>query len=96
LVEPEILRGDVMPKGRIYRHDATEWVEIEPLGPKWGLRELQLLVGGYIQTIPVSDGTLVLDEDGRLKGKPLNPLLLNRYGFPCVGAGVVVMTGDIG
>ena len=37
------------------------------------LAALQGAVGGYIEIVPTNDGRLVvLDEEGKLKGKPVN------------------------
>lgn len=37
------------------------------------LKSLQSLVGGYIEIVPTNDGRLmVVDEEGKLKGKPVN------------------------
>lgn len=54
--------------------DGTEEVIYPKDGKKFVLSELQALVGGYIETAPSKyDGwALVLDEEGRLKGKPVN------------------------
>jgi len=60
---------------RLYRADLRE----EPAFPASGvdgeftLEELQGLVGGLIQIINLPDGRLmVMDEEGKLKGKPRN------------------------
>jgi hypothetical protein len=36
------------------------------------LKELQLLVGGYIEVHDINDAQLVLNEDGKLLGLPIN------------------------
>jgi hypothetical protein len=37
------------------------------------LEDLQAFVGGYIEAVPVDDGVYAIcDEEGRLKGKPMN------------------------
>jgi hypothetical protein len=65
--------------------------EIHPAnGVNFELRELQTLVGGYIQLARTHDGAfMVLDEEGKLKSKPFNLLAttLYRYGEhdPIVG-----------
>lgn len=38
----------------------------------FSLKELQDLVGGYIEMVPLDDGLLVVDEDGKLREKPIN------------------------
>jgi hypothetical protein len=52
-------------------------------GINWTLPELQTLVGGYIEIVGTKDGRyLVIDEEGKLKRKPLNveATKLYRYG----------------
>lgn len=47
-------------------------------GTDFKLSELQELVGGYIQVISVNDDMLlVIDEEGKLKNSPFNPLATN-------------------
>ena len=50
--------------------------EISPRdGDKFTLEEMQQYVGGDIEVIPVGDGkVLVVDEDGKLKGKHVNTI----------------------
>ena len=36
------------------------------------LRNLQIYVGGYIETVGVGEVIVICDEEGRLKGKPYN------------------------
>jgi len=36
------------------------------------LESWQKAVGGYIETIPVEDGMLIINEEGKLKGLPIN------------------------
>lgn len=71
--------------------------EIHPAGATWTLEELQTLVGGYIQVLRTHDARwMVIDEEGKNKSKPLNPLatILYQYGRedPIVGVAVVVDT----
>lgn len=51
-----------------------EEVQISPQkGAFFKLKELQELVGGYIETIPVStDQLMVINEEGKLDGLPYN------------------------
>ena len=49
------------------------------------LEALQKAVGGYIETVTIAkDCCLVVDEEGLLKGKPLNHTA-SRLGGPLVG-----------
>lgn len=44
-----------------------------PNGVNWSLVDLQTLVGGFIEVVRTVDGHfMVLDEEGKLKRKPLN------------------------
>ena len=48
--------------------------EVHPAdGNKFSLQELQGFVGGWIEHIPTNDGRhMWLDEEGKLKSKPVN------------------------
>jgi hypothetical protein len=66
-------------------------------GVNWQLAELQTLVGGYIEVGRTIDGKyLVLDEEGKLKRKPLNIAATRLYQYgrhdPIVGDAVVIDT----
>jgi hypothetical protein len=71
---------------------------IEPRnGKHWQLEELQDLVGGYIEVARTLSGTwLVIDEEGKLKNKPLNVSATRIYQYgshdPIVGDAVLVTT----
>jgi hypothetical protein len=57
---------------RLIRPDGTE-EDVKPKrGRKWTLDELQAHVGGFIQEFPVDGLTMLVDEEGLLKGLPLN------------------------
>lgn len=54
------------------------------------LEALQKAVGGYIETVSIAeDCCLIVDEEGLLKGKPINPTA-SRLGAPLVGDVLVV------
>ena len=54
------------------------------------LESMQKLVGGYIQSVPLSYNTaLVCDEDGRMKGRPVN-----RVAFTDDGKEIDLIRGD--
>ena len=70
---------------------------IAPSGPYWTLGELQTVVGGYIEILrTIDDRWLVVDEEGKLKRKPLNAnaTILYKYGAhdAIVGTALVVDT----
>ena len=48
----------------------------------FSLEEMQTLVGGYIQMAFTHDGkVIVLDEEGKLKGKAVNHVATTHYRF---------------
>ena len=50
------------------------------------LKPLQELVGGYIETIPINGITMIINEEGKLKGLPVNFLMVgNGYAQAIVG-----------
>jgi len=61
----------------LIRADGTE-VEITPKAKKFSLEELQALVGGYIEAVPHvpggldADDDMICNEEGKLRGMPLN------------------------
>ena len=50
--------------------------EVKPINGKYfKLEELQAIVGGYIECVYLNDGmTMVVNEEGKLKGLPCNDL----------------------
>lgn len=60
------------------------------------LRALQNAVGGYIETVGlIDDAVMIVDEEGRLKGKPYNQIasLIAQTGI--VGTALIVgVDGD--
>lgn len=59
---------------QLIRVDGTEQQLIPSTGVSFSLAELQDLVGGYIEILELPSGRLlVLDEEGKLAGKPINP-----------------------
>lgn len=66
--------------------------EVHPAdGKAFSLRELQTLVGGYIEVVPTTDGRLmVVDEEGSLRGKAVNHVATTHYLY----RGHDVITGE--
>ena len=64
-----------------------EFVAIEPKnGKNFSLEELQSIVGGYIEIVYLSDGSLmVVNEEGLLKELPYNLVASGIAGFYIVG-----------
>jgi hypothetical protein len=81
----------------LYRTDGTTEVLTPPNGVNWSLKELQTLVGGYIELTRTIDGrSLIVDDEGKLKGKPLNIAATKLYVYgrhdPIVGDALIVDT----
>ena len=71
--------------------------EIEQLGHQPTLAEAQKLVGGYVEQMPRSytrnpRQTIVGDEEGKLKHKPVNPVASELVFCTLVG-GILVLEG---
>lgn len=57
----------------LLRVEGTQEILTPPEGGYWALEELQTMVGGYIELTRTIDGRfLIIDEEGKLKKKPLN------------------------
>lgn len=57
----------------VVSENGGEWPILPANGEKFTLEELQMIVGGYIEIVHLTDKTLmVLDEEGKLKGKKMN------------------------
>jgi hypothetical protein len=71
--------------------------EITPIAPKNGksfdLQELQGYVGGYIELVRLSDGkVMVVNEEGKLHGLPVNQMASAIYLRDSIVGDVVVCT----
>ncbi len=87
---------------RLIRADGMEAVIHPGNGKKFSLQELQQLVGGLVEAVPTTTRLrMYVNEEGRLKGLPLNvkatALLPPHYlqaGNFIVGDAVVVDKGE--
>jgi hypothetical protein len=43
------------------------------------LSEAQKFVGGWVECVQVNDGVLIIDEEGKLKDKPVNEVASKMY-----------------
>ena len=78
-----------MNKATIARADGTE----QALDHRPSLKEAQDIVGGYIELVSVGGGkTLVVDEEGLLKNKPMNHAGSRLYGGMIVGD-IIILEG---
>ncbi len=70
---------------------------IEELDHRPTLEESQKIVGGYIELVKARENgkrvvTLVVDEEGKMKNKPTNRNITERYGSSIYGGYIV---GDV-
>ncbi len=80
------------------RKDTALWIKqdqlelVKPQGEYFTLEELQKAVNGYIELAPVvdEDYLTVVNEEGLLKGLPLNTLYLQLFGRRLVGNVLIV------
>jgi len=58
--------------------------EIQSKNDDPSLSDAQKFVGGYVEVVQVNDGILIIDEEGKLKDKPINnassKLYADKYG----------------
>lgn len=87
-----------MNRATVVKVDGSE----QELDHKPTLKEAQHIVGGWIELISVRDKrgyhrTLVVDDEGKLKDKPVNRVITNRYGQAiyggCIVGDVIVLEG---
>ncbi len=73
------------PDGCITHHN--------PKGARWTLREVQALVGGYVENVRIPgdrERTALVDEEGMLKELPLNYGASLMLGQAIVGPAVIL------
>ena len=87
-----------MGKATIVRVDGSE----EELGHRPTLKEAQEIVGGWIEFVGARNKmgnvvTLVIDEEGKLKGKPKNSVASIMYWSLRSGTGAIgdIIVGDV-
>jgi hypothetical protein len=47
-------------------------------------------VGGYVEVVQVNDGILIIDEEGKLKDKPVNEVASKMYADKYGDADIIV------
>ena len=52
------------------------------------LETMQCLIGGYIEVVNIGHGVLIVDEEGLVKGLPMNMEASLQAGMPIVGKAV--------
>ena len=53
--------------------------EIQSKEDSPSLSEAQKFVGGWVEVVQVNDGVLIIDEEGKLKDKPVNQVASKMY-----------------
>ena len=53
--------------------------EIQSKEDSPSLSEAQKFVGGWVEVVTVNDGILIIDEEGKLKDKPVNEVASKMY-----------------
>ena len=85
----------------LLRADGTI-TEVQPAnGDCFTNDEIESLVGGYFEPVPmVTDGIMLIDDEGKLKNKPLNTQATERYLYRrsdfIVGDALVVSYAEMG
>ena len=58
----------------IYQENYYTMTKIKIIKEKPTLEEMQKFVGGYIEVVYLNDEqVMIIDEEGKVKGKPINP-----------------------
>lgn len=80
----------------ILKSDGTQVKGVTGEGPngEFTLKQLQDAVGGYIEAVPGSGGRAYCNEEGLLRGLPLNEGASFAFGKRLVGDVIVLQEGD--
>jgi len=54
------------------------------------LADAQKFVGGWVEVVQVNDGILIIDEEGKLKDKPVNEVASKMYADKYGDADIIV------
>ena len=57
----------------------TTLKEIQSKEDSPSLSDAQKFVGGWVEVVQVNDGVLIIDEEGKLKDKPVNEVASKMY-----------------
>ena len=57
----------------------TTTKEIKSKNDNPSLSDAQKFVGGWVEVVQVNDGILIIDEEGKLKDKPVNEVASKMY-----------------
>ena len=64
--------------------------EIQSKEDSPSLSEAQKFVGGWVEVVQVNDGILIIDEEGKLKDKPVNEVASKMYADKYGDADIIV------
>ena len=64
--------------------------EIQSKNDDPSLSDAQKFVGGWVEVVQVNDGILIIDEEGKLKDKPVNEVASKMYADKYGDADVIV------
>ena len=68
----------------------TTLKEIQSKEDSPSLSDAQKFVGGYVEVVQVNDGVLIIDEEGKLKDKPVNEVASKMYADKYGDADIIV------
>ena len=64
--------------------------EIQSKNDDPSLSDAQKFVGGWVEVVQVNDGVLIIDEEGKLKNKPVNEVASKMYADKYGDADIIV------
>jgi len=64
--------------------------EIQSKNDDPSLSDAQKFVGGWVEVVQVNDGILIIDEEGKLKDKPVNEVASKMYADKYGDADIIV------
>ena len=68
----------------------TTTEEIQSKNDSPSLADAQKFVGGWVEVVQVNDGILIIDEEGKMKNKPVNEIASKMYADKYGDADVIV------
>ena len=68
----------------------TTTKEIQSKKDDPSLSDAQKFVGGWVEVVQVNDGILIIDEEGKMKNKPVNEVASKMYADKYGDADVIV------
>ena len=68
----------------------TTLKEIQSKNDNPSLSDAQKFVGGWVEVVQVNDGILIVDEEGKMKNKPVNEVASKMYADKYGDADIVV------